>query len=374
MAQTITPVVHGGRRARWAGVLGSHVLGATFSAALVGAALGAAGMALGAPWGVLGTVTVLAVAGAYVLRELAGLPVPVPELRRQVPEWWRSAFSPGTAAALYGVGLGVGFVTHLRHGTLVAVAAASVASGDPVPAAAAMGAFGLARSLAVGAASLASGRPDVGALTGALERLAVRPGIRILNGVALGAVVVVGASSAASETAGDVGRITPAATLALAAVFGLAAAGKVLRWRAWRRALTAYRIPGPLHGSVALAVPLAEATVPASLLAGATALGAGFALVLLLGFSGAVLRAARTEGHRLPCGCFGRAGSRSVRAILARNLAVAGLAAAAVASDGSPVPSFGPGDAVPALLASVGTALTAALLIRASRILRRDPA
>jgi hypothetical protein len=372
MAQTITPVVHGGRRARWAGVLGIHVLGATFSAALLGAALGAAGMALGAPWGVLGAVAVIGVAAAYSLRELAGLPVPVPELRRQVPEWWRSSFSPGSAAALYGLGLGVGFATHLRHGTLVAVGAASLASGDPVPAAAAMGAFGLARSLAVGVAWLSAERADVGALTDSLERLAVRPGIRVLNGVALGAIVVVGAASAASMASTDTGRVTTAPALALAAVFGLAAAAKALRWGAWRRALTAYRIPRPLYGAAAFAVPLAEAAVPASILAGATDLGAGLALVLLLGFSGAVLRAARTEGDRLPCGCFGRVGSRSVRAILSRNLAIAGLAAAALAS--SPVPSFGPGDAVPALLASVGVALAGVLLLRAGRILRRDRA
>jgi hypothetical protein len=372
MAQTITPVVNGGRRAKWAGVLGFHALGATLSAALLGAALGAAGRAVGAPWGVLGVVAVIGVAGAYALRELAGLSVPIPELRRQVPEWWRSAFSPGTAAALYGLGLGVGFATHLRHGTLVAVAGASLASGDPLAGAVAMGAFGLARSLAVGAAWLSAHRRDVGALTDALERLAVRPGIRILNGTALGAVVVVGVASAAFEAAADIGRVMPAATLALAAVFGLAAAGKVLRWRAWRRALTAYRIPASLEGATAVAVPLAEAAVPVSILTGVTDFGAGLALALLLGFSGAVLRAARTEGHRLPCGCFGRAGSRSVRAILVRNLAMAALAAAAVASDGSPLPSFGPGDAVPALLASVGVALTAVLLIRAGRILRRD--
>ncbi|MGH2546626.1 MAG: MauE/DoxX family redox-associated membrane protein, partial [Actinomycetota bacterium] len=162
--------------------------------------------------------------------------------------------------------------------------------------------------------------------------------------------------------------------LGLAAVFGLAAAAKALRWRAWRRALTAYRIPAPLEGGAAIGVPLAEAAVPASILTGATELGAGLALVLLLGFSVAVLRAARTEGLRLPCGCFGRAGSRSVRAILARNLAFAGLAAAAVGSGRSPVPSFGPGDEVPALLASVGAALTGVLLVRAGRILRRDRA
>ena len=80
MAHTITPVVHGGRGARWAKVIGLHVLGATASAALLGAALGAAGMALGAPWGTLGTLAVVAVAGAYALRDLAGIRIPIPEL------------------------------------------------------------------------------------------------------------------------------------------------------------------------------------------------------------------------------------------------------------------------------------------------------
>src|SRR5919106_6696314 len=146
MAQTITPVVNGGRGARWAKVIALHVVGATASAALLGAALGAAGAALGAPWGVLGAAMVVIVAGVYGLRELARLPVPIPELRRQVPEWWRSAFSPGTAGALYGVGLGVGFATHLRHGTLTAVAAASVASGDPAIAAGGIGGVGGGRA------------------------------------------------------------------------------------------------------------------------------------------------------------------------------------------------------------------------------------
>jgi hypothetical protein len=371
MVQTITPVVHGGRRGRWAGVLGLHVLGATVSATALGAALGGAGMALGAPWGVIGAVTVIAVAGVYALRELAGLPVPIPELRRQVPEWWRSAFSPGTAAALYGLGLGIGFATHLRHGTLVAVAAASLASGDPVPAAVAMGAFGLARSVAVGAAWLSADRRDVGSLTVALERLALRPGTRVLNGAALGTLVVVGAASA---TAAGTGRITAIPAVAVAAVFVLAAAAKALRWRGWRRGLAAYRVPEAFEGPVAVAVPLAEAAVPAAILAGATGLGVGLALLLLLGFTVAVMLAAARAGDRLPCGCFGRAGSRNVRAILARNLLIGGLAGVALASDGSPVPSFGPGDEVPALLTSVGTALAGVLLLRAGRILWRDRA
>ncbi|MGH2678201.1 MAG: hypothetical protein ACRDHB_07565, partial [Actinomycetota bacterium] len=149
MVETITPVVHGGSRKRWAAVLGLHVLGATLSAAALGAALGALGVVLGAPWGAAGTIAVVVLAGLYLAREAFAVPVPIPEARRQVPQWWREAFSPGTAGFLYGLGLGVGFATHLGHGTLVVVAALSVAGGNPLLGAAALAAFGLARSMGV---------------------------------------------------------------------------------------------------------------------------------------------------------------------------------------------------------------------------------
>src|SRR4029453_15438710 len=70
---------------------------------------------LGAPWGVAGAVLVGASAAAYLAREF-GAPVPVPQLRRQVPDWWRTFFPPNVAAFLYGIGLGPGFLTYLSHG------------------------------------------------------------------------------------------------------------------------------------------------------------------------------------------------------------------------------------------------------------------
>ena len=120
MVGTITPVVHGGRRGRWAWSVALHALGAGGAAAAFGALLGAAGGVLGAPWDGAGPLLVLAVAAGYTLRELVGLPVPIPERRRQVPVWWRTFFPPPVAALLYGAGLGIGFLTYLRHGTLVA--------------------------------------------------------------------------------------------------------------------------------------------------------------------------------------------------------------------------------------------------------------
>ena len=152
MAETITPVVHGGSRSRWAVSVTLHVLGAGLAAAAFGALLGAAGGLLGAPWGAAGWWLVAAIAIAYLVAEATGLRVPVPQLRRQVPDWWRTFFGPAPAAFLYGAGLGVGFLTYLTHGTLVVVALAAVASGQSLAGALLVAPFGVARALTVVAA------------------------------------------------------------------------------------------------------------------------------------------------------------------------------------------------------------------------------
>lgn len=366
MAQTITPVVHGGRRGRWARTLGLHVLGASLSAAVLGAVLGGLGLMLGAPWGAIGALGVAGVAALYALREAAGIRIPLPELRRQVPEWWRSAFSPGTAAFLYGLGLGVGFATHLRHGTLVAVGAAAVASGDPLAAGAVVAAFGLARSVAVIVTWAAPDRERAGVLTAGLERLALKRAPRILNAGALTAV-----AAAAVAVAGSVpgGRPTPVAATVLAVAFGWAAAAKTLGFRPWRAALAGYGLPPALERVSAVAVPSAESAVCALILAGSVALGAGLAVLLLLGFSTAVVRARRSLGDRLPCGCFGGARSRGAELMLARNAGLIVLAAIALGSVGvgPSLPQLEPADAFPAGLAAVGAGLAAWVLTRAAR-------
>ena len=113
MVETITPVVHGGSRSRWGISLALHAIGAAVAAAIVGSLLAGAGALLGAPWGVPGGVLVASAAALYVAREL-GAPVPVPQLRRQVPDWWRTFFPLHVAAFLYGLGLGPGFLTYLE--------------------------------------------------------------------------------------------------------------------------------------------------------------------------------------------------------------------------------------------------------------------
>src|SRR5947209_1726264 len=193
MAQTITPVVHGGRRGRWLGSVLAHAAGAAASAAALGAALGGIGGVLRAPWGRPGLVGLAAVAGTYAVRELLGVRIPLPNLRRQVPEWWRTFFSPPAAAFLYGAGLGVGFLTYLSFGTLVAVAAAAVASGSPATGALLVAPFGVARGLSVLVAANATSQGRLERMADRLDRVAASRVPALVNGIALLAVATAAA-------------------------------------------------------------------------------------------------------------------------------------------------------------------------------------
>jgi hypothetical protein len=183
MAEAITPAVHGGKRGPYLVASALHVAGATIAAALLGLALGAIGALLKAPWE---TATPALVAGAglvYFVREAFAAPVPLPDLRRQVPEWWRTFYSPAIAALLYGAGLGVGVLTYLSFGTFAVVIAGAVASGDPATGALLCAPFGLARGLAV----LAATWRDRGIEP--LEALGASRGPRLANAAVLAAVV-----------------------------------------------------------------------------------------------------------------------------------------------------------------------------------------
>jgi hypothetical protein len=198
MVETISPVVHGGRGTRYRLSVLLHTLGAVLAASAFGAVLGGAGAVLRAPWGRWGLVALAVVAAAYALREAAGVPVPIPDRARQVPDWWRTFYSPGTAAFLYGMGLGVGFLTFLSYGTFVAVAAAAVASGSPLAGAALCAPFGLARGLSIAVANGTLGSRGPGTAVGTLEELATTRLPRAANALALAGVTVSAAAGALS--------------------------------------------------------------------------------------------------------------------------------------------------------------------------------
>lgn len=195
MVETISPMVHGGRNTSYFRAVVFHTFGAALSAAALGAVLGALGSASGAPWGEIGLWVAVGIAALYALRELAGVNIPLLDLDRQVPMWWRSFFGHDVAAFLYGLGLGVGFVTYLSFGTLIAVAATALVSGSPGVGLLCLLPFGVARGLSV----LAVGKGDPGDLLERLEGPAVRARARLVNGLALVAASVAVAASVLVE-------------------------------------------------------------------------------------------------------------------------------------------------------------------------------
>ena len=359
MVETITPVVHGGSRSRWGVSVAVHAIGAATSAAIAGALLAAAGGLLGAPWGVAGLGLVAASAALYVAREL-GAPVPVPQLRRQVPDWWRTFFPPHVAAFLYGVGLGPGFLTYLSHGTVVVVSVAAFASGRPLVGAAVLSPFGLARGLGPVLAFGVRSPSDGAALVERLDRSASRARWRVANAVALAGLSA--AMVVQIRTIEGPSRFGALAAAVLALTFATGAATKLARGAAWRRTLARYRLAAGAVRVVAFGVPIVELVIMGLVVVGLGSTAGIVSLVALMLFSAAIVVGRVRVGRRLECGCFGGSTTRDYRVLLARNLALAGVAFVAW-SAGQDVPlvrSLGqPGgaDLLPAVLVVVGLAL-----------------
>ncbi|MCI0636841.1 MAG: hypothetical protein L0206_23440 [Actinobacteria bacterium] len=376
MVETITPVVHGGRRSRWALVLLVHTAGAVVAAAVFGGVLAVAGSVLGAPWGAAGVALVAATAGAYLAREAFGVPVPIPQLRRQVPDWWRTFFPFAPAAFLYGLGLGVGFFTYLARGTLVVVAAAAFASGIPEAGALLLGTFGLVRGLTAIVAIRSTNADEGSALVGRLARSSSWSGWRLAHVVVL--LLVLAASVAALVDADVSMQLGGLAAAVLAVVFAVAGVAKLVRWRIWRRALSAYGLPKPVERLGAVGVPIAELVAPVLVVLGLHSTAGLASLVLMESFSVAIVLARMRAGRWLECGCFGRTATRDYRVLLVRNTALAAVAMVAwrvgadtpVAEPGMPSGS----DLIPAGLAVAGVALAVWVAAGAFTAVRRGSA
>jgi hypothetical protein len=100
MVETITPVVHGGRKREYWASVALHTLGATLSAAVFGLLLGGIGTLTRAPWGRVGATVVAVIATMYAVREAFGLRIPLPDRHAQVPQWWRDFFSAPVSSFL----------------------------------------------------------------------------------------------------------------------------------------------------------------------------------------------------------------------------------------------------------------------------------
>ena len=323
MVETITPVVHGGSRERWRISLALHAIGAAVAAAIVGSLLAGAGALLGAPWGVPGAWLVVTAAALYVAREL-GAPVPVPQLRRQVPDWWRTFFPPHVAAFLYGLGLGPGFLTYLGHGTIVVVSVAAFASGRPLLGAAVLAPFGLARGLGPVLAFGVRSPSDAASLVERLDRSASKARWQVANALALSMVLVATVLEIrAIDAQAEVGALAAAG---LALTFAAAAVAKLARRAAWRRTLRSYGLRSGASWLVGFGVPAVELGIAATVLVGLASSAGLLSIVALVAFSGAIVVGRVRAGRRLECGCFGGSGIRDYRLLLARNVALAGVA------------------------------------------------
>jgi hypothetical protein len=100
------------------------------------------------------------------------------------------------------------------------------------------------------------------------------------------------------------------------------------------------------------------------LVLGETRAGAAFTIVLLSGFSFALVRARALQGDRLPCGCFGAAKERDYRALLLRNGLLALLPASLLIAGKDVLPLSDVGlpnasETVPGILAVAGVAVAA---------------
>jgi hypothetical protein len=103
---------------------------------------------------------VCSIAALYAVREVSGVPIPVPDRHKQVPLWWRTFYSPPVAGTLYGLGIGVGYLTYLSFGTYFVVTIAAIATGDPLLATALTAPFGLGRGMSVALANRTAGSAD----------------------------------------------------------------------------------------------------------------------------------------------------------------------------------------------------------------------
>jgi hypothetical protein len=377
MVETITPVVHGGRTRRWALALVLHVVGAGVAAAAFGAVLGAAGMALGAPWGAAGFVAIGALGVLYLTREALGVRVPVPQLRRQVPDWWRTFFGFETAALLYGMGLGIGFLTFLRHGTFVVVGAAAIATGRPLLGALLVAPFGGARGLSATVASTSRTQEDGTALVGRLSSSAPWVGWRVAHAVAL--IGVIGAAAFAIRRGGELGDLGGVAAAALAIAFGWAAVTKLVRARRWRRSLQSYGLGRGFERTVAVGVPLVELGIGVLPFLGLPSTAGLLSLGVLAAFSMGIVAARIRNGPRLDCGCFGAARVRDYRLLVARNgtLAIVALVAWRRGTDtwiGADVVAPSGGELVPAALVALGLVLATLVVVATVRTVRRGMA
>jgi hypothetical protein len=200
MVETLAPAGYAGRLRTTLIACATFTVGALVGGVITFGGLGLLGRWLGAAGtGAAAVAAVIAVAAAA--GEARGVRI-VPQVRRQVPESWRRVLPLPLAAGLYGVLLGLGFTTFILTFAVWALAAVSVALGDPQLGAVLGLAFGAGRALPVIAlAPVAESDRGDAAHAAMAERPAILRGLRVADAVALAACAVAMTSVAPARAA-----------------------------------------------------------------------------------------------------------------------------------------------------------------------------
>jgi cytochrome c biogenesis protein CcdA len=161
-------VAHDGRK--WTRAVAAYTGAGAVASGTVGALLGFSGALLGlagerlgrwqasgaAAWAAAGLAALLAA------RELGWLSFPLPERRRQAEKLWYQQFGAVTAAALWGLHIGIGLHTRVRFGGFWLLVAVAVLGRDPFAGALLLGCYWLGRALPLWAAPLLFSRVGAG--------------------------------------------------------------------------------------------------------------------------------------------------------------------------------------------------------------------
>ncbi len=200
MVETLAPAGYAGRLRTTLVACLTFTLGALAGGVLTFGGLAKLGEALGSG-GTAAAVVAAVIAVAAAVGEARGARI-VPQVRRQVPESWRRVLPVPLAAGLYGVLLGLGFTTFILTFAVWALAAVSVALGDPALGAVLGLAFGAGRALPVIALAPMAGSDRGNAAHAAMaERPAILRGLRVADAVALAVcAAVIGAAPAQAST------------------------------------------------------------------------------------------------------------------------------------------------------------------------------
>lgn len=144
MVQTFAPVVHRSRQG-WFTSIAGYAVGNLISASILGMVLATVGqviLARSVSGFLVGVISL-----AYALSEYGKFRLPRPQSHWQVPETWRKRYARWQTAVLYGLGLGVGFLTLVPFATYWVVLLWLIATGEPNYAAGVMSAFAVGRTM-----------------------------------------------------------------------------------------------------------------------------------------------------------------------------------------------------------------------------------